>query len=179
MAKNIVDRPHPTRVQKWIPFYRLTMAPNPSPDIGEGLVRDVDNNSLSKALCVGCEDIFSRWYERDKHVPKVQRQWHQRDRYVPKAQRPMYHSLRSLQSSAREGCPMCAIFLESFDAQQIQALSQNDPHAKAYVDISKRSSVVDHHYTISLRFPEWITHPAGIETRSSGKVFQEYRISQR
>src|SRR5882757_5197008 len=89
--------PHPSR-QKQIPFYHLTMASNPSPDIGEGLVRDVGNNSLSKALCAECEDIFSRWYERDKYVPKVQRQWHRRDRYIPKAQRPMYHSLRSLQS---------------------------------------------------------------------------------
>jgi hypothetical protein len=146
------------------------MAPTSSPDTGKGLVRDVGKNSPSKALCLECENIFSRWYDRDMDVPKVHRYWHQRDR-------PMYHSLRSLQNSAREGCPICAIFLESFGAGKIQALSENDPHAKAYVDISKRSSVVDHHYTVSLRFPEWITDRVGIEVRSSGGFSQEYRIS--
>jgi hypothetical protein len=155
------------------------MAHTSSPDTGKGLVRDVGSNALSKALCLECEDIFSRWYDRDTDVPKVHRYWHERDRYIPKAKRPMYHSLRSLQNSAREGCPICVIFLGRFGAGQIQALSKNDPRAKAYIDISKRSSVVDHHYTVSLRFPEWITHQVGIEVRSSGGFSQEYRILQR
>jgi hypothetical protein len=120
--------PHPTCVQN-NPLYPLMMAPTSSPDTGKGLVRDVGNNSPSKALCLECEDIFSRWYDRDIDVPKVHRYWHQRDRYIPKAKRPMYHSLRSLQNSARDGCPICAIFLGSFGAGKIQALSENDPHS--------------------------------------------------
>ena len=108
-----------------------------------------DPPKTSSPLCVECQSIFNRWYERDKPPkPKVERLWHERDKYIPSHPSNPSTTVRAgLRNSAQRGCPVCRIFLESLDRGGSERGSSNtleweDPMATAYVDIERSSELV-------------------------------------
>jgi hypothetical protein len=75
----------------------------------------------SKKVCDECQSIFDHWYARDN--------WD--------SERPdhSHHTPGGLQESARDGCPVCEIFLNSFWDEGLSDAPLQDYPGRAQIEV--------------------------------------------
>lgn len=104
-------------------------------------------------LCSECKAIFDNWHERDNWISARPRQSH--------------HHIVGLQSSARQGCPVCAMLLNGLSPSTTKTLLEDWNSSKSLVTVGQRLSRGG--YYISLTFPPGDDEGTTVHADASGK----------
>jgi hypothetical protein len=94
-----------------------------------------ENINKQAPLCSECKAIFDNWHERDNWV----------------SARPghSHHHIVGLQSSARQGCPVCAMLLNGLSPSTTKALLKGWKRSQSLVTVIRQQGG----YNIRLIFP--------------------------
>jgi len=112
-----------------------------------------ENIDKEAPLCTECKTIFDNWHKRDN--------W-------PSARpRHAHHHIVGLQSSARQGCPVCTMLLHGLSPTATKILLEDRTGSKSLVTVEQRLD--QGNYGISLTFPPGDDHRTTVHAHASGK----------
>jgi hypothetical protein len=97
-----------------------------------------ENIAKEAPLCSECKAIFDNWHERDNWSSARPRHSH--------------HHIVGLQSSARQGCPVCAMLLNGLSPSTTETLLEGWNRSQSLVSV-KQSLFNNGRYSIRLSFP--------------------------
>jgi hypothetical protein len=106
-------------------------------------------------LCSECKAIFDNWHERDNWSSARPRHSH--------------HHIVGLQSSARQGCPVCAMLLNGLSPSTTKTLLEDWNRSQSQSLVSVEKIVVKQGYYISLNFPLADDEGTKVEVHTSGE----------
>jgi hypothetical protein len=104
-------------------------------------------------LCSECKAIFDNWHERDNWSSARPRHSH--------------HHIVGLQSSARQGCPVCAMLLNGLSPSTTKTLLEDWNSSKSLVTVKQR--LPWRIYCISLTFPPRDDEETTVHVITSGE----------
>jgi hypothetical protein len=104
-------------------------------------------------LCSECKAIFDNWHERDNWSSARPRHSH--------------HHIVGLQSSARQGCPVCAMLLNGLSPSTTKTLLEGWNRSQSLVTV--RQSFLERPYYISLKFPPADDEGATVDVHTSSE----------
>jgi hypothetical protein len=112
-----------------------------------------ENIDKEAPLCTECKTIFDNWHKRDN--------W-------PSARpRHAHHHIVGLQSSARQGCPVCAMLLNGLSPSTTKTLLEGWNRSQSLVSVEK--GVVKGRYYLSLNFPLADDEKTTVDVFTSGE----------
>jgi hypothetical protein len=112
-----------------------------------------ENIDKQAPLCSECKAIFDNWLERDK--------W---DSARP---RHSHHHIVGLQSSARQGCPVCAMLLNGLSPSTTETLLEGWNRSQSLVTVITQRPFKG--YQISLNFPPTDIEGTKVDVYTSGE----------
>jgi hypothetical protein len=105
-------------------------------------------------LCSECKAIFDNWHERDN--------------WSTARPRHLHHHIVGLQSSARQGCPVCTMMLlHGLSPTATKTLLEDRTSSKSLVTVEQRLDPGT--YSISLTFPPGDDQGTVVHAHASGK----------